>query len=246
MLINVDVKSLEIVVAAFLSGDEVMRQELFDRADIHENNRLKFNLPTRLVAKLFVFRLIYGGSAYSYANDPEFKDVSTSVEFWQEVIDAYYAKYRGMANWHKGLIEQVKRDKKYTLPSGRYFPFMPEKGYGGFEWPITKIKNYPCQGFGADLVMLARLNMRRSIIAADLQEDVLLVSTVHDSIVVDARTEYSDWAARELLASVENVPALCKQVWGCNFDLPLTGEVQYGMNKGEMSDYKFGTTAIAA
>ena len=73
ILINCDVKSLEIVVAAMLSGDKVLQKEIIDREDIHENNRLKFGLPSRLIAKVFVFRLIYGGSAYSYANDIQFK-----------------------------------------------------------------------------------------------------------------------------------------------------------------------------
>lgn len=132
-----------------LSGDPVLRQEIIDGADIHENNRLKFNLPSRLIAKLFVFRLLFGGSAYAYANDIEFNHVSKSEQYWQAVIDAYYAKYRGVAAWHNQLVEDAKRNRRLEIPSGRYFPFNPEPSYNGFKWPITKIKNYPvnCSGF---------------------------------------------------------------------------------------------------
>jgi hypothetical protein len=52
------------------------------------------DLPSRLIAKTFVFRLIYGGSAFSYANDPEFTGVSSDPDFWQSVIDEFYTKYR--------------------------------------------------------------------------------------------------------------------------------------------------------
>lgn len=60
MLVNMDIKSLEVVVAAELSHDNVLRQEIIDKVDIHDANRVKFGLgegkPGRLVAKIFKFR----------------------------------------------------------------------------------------------------------------------------------------------------------------------------------------------
>jgi len=56
MIVNCDVKALEVVTAAYLSQDKVMCQEIRDNVDIHENNRVRFNLPTRLIAKTFKFR----------------------------------------------------------------------------------------------------------------------------------------------------------------------------------------------
>ena len=71
MLINADVKSLEVVVAAELSGDPVLKQEIIDKVDIHDANRVAFRLgegkPGRLVAKVFKFRIIYGGTGFSFA-----------------------------------------------------------------------------------------------------------------------------------------------------------------------------------
>ena len=58
MLVNVDVKSLEIVCAAYLSQDSVLCKEIVDKVDIHEDNRHRFNLPSRLIAKVFGFRLM--------------------------------------------------------------------------------------------------------------------------------------------------------------------------------------------
>lgn len=60
MLVNCDVKGLEVVVAAMLSGDEVLRKEIIDKVDIHDANRIRFRLgegkPGRLVSKIFKFR----------------------------------------------------------------------------------------------------------------------------------------------------------------------------------------------
>lgn len=57
MLINADVKSLEIVAAAYLSQDEILIQEIRNKVDTHGDNQKRFGLPTRLIAKTFVFRL---------------------------------------------------------------------------------------------------------------------------------------------------------------------------------------------
>lgn len=153
MLVNVDVKGLEVVVAAQLSGCPVLRQEILDGVDIHEVNRDTFKLGEgkdgRLVAKVFKFRLIYGGSAYSYAKDPTFAGVSIKQDFWQNVIDEYYRKYYGMANWHTNILEESQQTGRLIIPSGRYYPFAFEPDRkGNMKWPATKVKNYPvnCSG----------------------------------------------------------------------------------------------------
>jgi len=254
MLVNADVKGLEVVVAAELSGDKILRQEIIDKVDIHEVNRAAFNLggkaaydgesdaekaarkAGRLVAKIFKFRLIYGGGAYSYANDPDFMGVSSSQKFWQDVIDKYYEKYFGIRSWHNDLINTAQLTGRLEIPSGRHYPIVPD--YSKFEpWPLTVIKNYPVQGFGADLVMLARLEARKRLREAGIP--ALLISTIHDSIVADAEASFVEDVGRILLESIEAVPQLCKTVFGYDFSLPLTAEVQFGMNKKEMRDLTF-------
>lgn len=241
-LVNADVKGLEVVVAAELSGDKTLRQEIIDKVDIHETNRDRFNLgegkPGRLVAKIFKFRLIYGGSAYSYANDPAFQGVSRDQKFWQGVIDEYYTKYQGIKEWHDKLILTAQRDGFLEIPSGRKYPITPtvNRWSGGFDWPLTVIKNYPVQGFGADLVMLARLEASKRLRESGVEYK--LVSTIHDSIVADCPSEFVGTVGKILNDSIEAVPALCKQVFGYDFSLPLTSEVQYGPNRKEVVDLK--------
>lgn len=187
---------------------------------------------------MFKFRIIYGGSAYSFAADPAFTGVSSSKEFWQDVIDQYYAKYFGMDLWHKSILEESKTNKRLTIPSGRYFPFDWETTpYGKVKWPDTKCKNYPVQGFGADLVMLARLEAFKQIKAANIEAK--LVSTIHDSIVADAPSQHVEQVGKILYDSIIKVPKLCKQIWGYDFSLPLTSEVSFGPNKRDQTPLTF-------
>jgi DNA polymerase-1 len=237
LLVNCDVKGLEVVVAAELSGDPVLCKEVRDKENIHENNRVRFNLPERVIAKIFKFRLIYGGSAYSYAHDPAFMHVSTSEKYWQGIIDEYYDKYRGIRKWHDQLINTAKREKRLEIPSGRFFPITPDMTKRE-PWPITVIKNYPVQGFGADLVLLARLQAAKLLRKAAGVKESVLISTIHDSIVADCPENEVEVVGRILNQAVEDIPMLCKKVYGYDFSLPMAAEVQYGPNKKDLLDLK--------
>jgi len=148
LLINVDVKSLEIFVAASLSRDSVLMQELWDvhngitETDTHQKNQDDLNLPSRVIAKRFIFKLLYGASAYGYKHDSDFISVKYSQDDWQEVIDKFYSKYSGIAKWHQQLLLEAQTNGCITIPSGRYFPIVPDITKRE-SWPLTIIKNYP-------------------------------------------------------------------------------------------------------
>ena len=233
MLINADVHGLEVVVAADLSGDETLRYEVRQGLDFHQLNQDKFGLPTRVVAKRFKFKLLYGATAFGYAHDSDFIDVSTSEKYWARIIEEYYDKYRGIKTWHSNLINDAKRNGKLEIPSGRFFPIVPN--WASKEpWPLTIIKNYPVQGFGADLVMLARLEAKKRLEESELEAK--LISTIHDSIVADS-PEKNVYAVGKILSdSIAVVPELCRKLFGYEFSLPLTSEVQFGPNKKDMEE----------
>lgn len=237
MLVNGDVKGLEVVAAAELSGDKILCQEILDKVDIHGVNQKAFNLPDRLISKIFKFRLIYGGSAYSYANDPDFLSVGYSQKQWQGVIDRYYEKYKGIRAWHDGMVHTVRQTGIIEIPSGRVFKFSPKEGHYGLEWPLTTIKNYPVQGYGADLVMLARIELIRLIEEAGIE--ALLVMTVHDSLVVDCPAKSVEIVARLISQAIDNVPSMVYNRWQHRFSLPLTCEISVGRSKATLEEYKF-------
>ena len=236
-VINVDVKSLEVYTVCDLSGDKVLREELLTPGyDMHTNNQNAFGLPDRVTAKRFIFKLIYGATAYGYANDTDFIDVSRKEEFWQDVIDKFYSKYKGIQTWHNKLIAIAQRQRYLEIPSGRYFPMEPQIVNGRVKWPITKIKNYPVQGFGADLVKLARLEAAKRV---RQESSGLMIGTIHDSLVADAPEDEAEKVCRILMESVAKVPELCYNIYGYNFSLPMFSEGFIGLNKQDMKEYKY-------
>lgn len=233
MLIQGDASALEWRCAAFLSQDKTAYEEIWNNVDQHTDNQTRFGLPSRLIAKTFVFRLIYGGSAYSYANDTNFTDVSNSESFWQNVIDEFYNKYTGLGQWHKDIVAKAMRDRKLTMPTGRVYNYEPEVKYGKVKWPRTKILNYPVQGLGADLMAIARVSLANRLKG---MKDVKLINTVHDSIIVDFNDKVCDNISIVRLVDkcFTDIPTNFKKLFGVEFNLPMRVECQVGPNWGNM------------
>ena len=161
-----------------------------------------------------------------------------SEKKWQEVIDEFYNKYVGIAAWHNHIIHSAKEHGRLFIPSGRSFEYRAKQDKrGNWKWPLTQIKNYPVQGFGADLVMLARIEFFKNFIESELEG--YLIQTVHDSLVVDTPTKNVYNVCKLLKEAVEAVPDLCRKHFNYDFSLPLKCELQTGMNKKDLTEFKF-------
>ena len=232
MLLQADAKALEWVCAAYLSQDPIAIKEIWNNVDQHTDNQQRFGLPSRLVAKTFVFRLIYGGSAFSYANDTNFKDIGGET-FWQGVIDQFYSKYVRLGEWHIKILNDAKRDRKLVMPTGRVYYYEPEIRYGKAKWPRTRILNYPVQGLGADLMSIARVSLYNRLKEV---EGAKLINTVHDSIIVDFNEKLCDNISIVKLVDkcFTDIPLNFKKLFGVDFNLPMRVECQVGPNWGNM------------
>lgn len=236
MLIQGDASALEWRCASFLSKDKKAYEEIWNDVDQHTDNQNRFGLPSRLIAKTFVFRLIYGGSAYSYANDPNFTEVSKSEKFWQKVIDEFYSKYQGLHQWHIKLMQEATTTGKVQLPTGRIYEYVPEIRNGQKVFPRTTILNYPVQGLGADVMTIARVSLFNRM--KGKYDGAKLVNTVHDSIIIDCKDEHVESLSELMLQVFEDVPKNFEKLFGVEFNLPMKAEVQFGPNWKDMEVYQ--------
>lgn len=219
MKLSCDASGLEWNVAAYLSQDQVAIQEIINEFDLHADNQKRLGLPSRRDAKIFLFRLIYGGSAWSYAYDPDFNRISRDPKFWQDLIDETYNKYPQLKQWHIDLESGVKRLGYYESVSGRVYRFEPYQKRGVWVWPRTTILNYPVQGLGADIMMLVRVSLARRMREKGYKS--LLVNTIHDSIDVDTLPEEWYNISMEMKSVFEDLPANFKKMFGAEYNVPL-------------------------
>ena len=240
-IVNVDAKSLEWCTYLFLSQDTVGIEEwravIKDptKNDIHKANQLAFNLPTRLVAKVFLFRALYCGSAFAYSKDPDFMHVSKSVDFWQGVIDNFYRKYKGLAATHARYIREATTTGKIVSPFGREYYYAPKANWkGDLVWSEPDITNWINQGCGADVMAVARVATYQRFKRSGLQSK--LCSSVHDSIVADC-PENEVQAVSEIFTQVfKELPKLVTQAFGVVWNIDMLGEVSVGPNMADLEE----------
>lgn len=232
-IVNCDASSLEWVVGTYLSNDKVAMDEIWNKLDAHTDNQKRFGLPSRLIAKVFLFRLIYGGSAYSYANDPDFTEVSKSQKFWEKVIERFYEKYQGWASWHIKLMQEATTTGKLVMPTGRVYKYAPNlRG----DWPRTTILNYPVQGLGADIMAIIRVAFYKRFKQKGING--LIISSVHDSIVCDVPEDQVKIVSDLFFEVFNDAPKLFEQWFKVPFTLPLRCEVSIGPNMCDLEEVK--------
>ena len=244
MIVNIDAKSLEWITYIFLSQDKIAIDEWLaliedpKKNDIHTANQIALNLPTRLISKVFLFRAIYCGPAYAYSVDPDFTHVSRSVQFWQNIIDNFYRKYKGLKACHNKFITEATTTGKLTSPFGREYYYEPRKNWAGdMVWSEPEITNQINQGLGADVMAVARVATFQRFKRYRLRSR--LVNTVHDSIVSDCPDNEVQTVTEIKLEVFKDLPKLIEKAYGIPWNLPMIGEVSVGPNMAELTEVKF-------
>ncbi len=234
-LISCDAKQLEWRTILELSQDATGITEVLDDQDAHALNQVAFELPSRLIAKIYLFRTIFRGSGYSFAHDPAFMHVSSSPKFWDAVGEKFYAKYHGIDACHKAWADIVVSGKPIVGPLGREWVFNTrKKDTNEFFIPWTTLTNYPVQGTGADIMALARVSFSRRLKAMGIP--VLLVSTVHDSIVVDCADEYVQQVVNLFHQVFDDLIPNIRKIFGYEWTVPMACETCVGPNEKDMEE----------
>lgn len=236
MLVQCDASQLEWRVLLQLAQDEVGIAEILLKEDVHSKNQLAFHLPSRLIAKIFLFRTIYRGSGWSFANDPDFMHVSKDPKFWDAKNEAFFYKYKGIDSTHNKWADMVTNGIPIEGPFGRSWTIgLKWDKWNNLKIPWTTFTNYPVQGTGADVMMFARIMAYKRIKAAKIP--ALFVSTVHDSIVVDTQQQHIQAIADIFNQVFADLPKMFKGVFGYDWIVPMECECKYGMDMKNMKKF---------
>lgn len=210
-------------------------------------------IKTRKEAKGPSFQLQYGAGYKSIA-----AQCGLSEELAKEFIQSYYKRYSGVKAWQDSVREEVQKsrvstDRKtragfpigkgtYVSVTGRRYTFYEYDAPSWTEFRTsfspTEIKNYPVQGFATGDIVPLMLGHLLEVL--NYREDLLLINTVHDSILFDCAYRYNTVEAHNIALMIkgemQRAPDLIKQTFGINFNLPLSAEVQWGPTWGTMRE----------
>jgi DNA polymerase I-like protein with 3'-5' exonuclease and polymerase domains len=181
--------------------------------------------PERQSAKAINYGLIYGMSAELLKNSAETNyGVVMALEKSRDAIEKFFKLYRNIESWHESQRElSFKKNKyikfyKHSFETGIFTEFRPgTRTIGGRLriWPtdiktsktgytytgkygsMTEMYNSPIQGTCADIIKIAMIMIFRKIIEKKW-DNVFLINTVHDELVLEAPEELADEVSKIL------------------------------------------------
>ena len=163
--------------------------------------------------------------------------VSSSTKYWDNINELFYKKYKGLEEKHKEWAQLVVEGQPIVGPLGRFWPIELTTDFkGNLKIPWTVLTNYPIQGTGADLMAIARVSFMNRLRKANLTGAVL-ISSVHDSIVVDSPSKWLPQIAQMFHEVFRDLQPNIKKLFGYDWKVPLACEVKYGPNMKEMIKY---------
>lgn len=186
----------------------------------------------------------YGGGASLMS-----KNTGLPKRSCQQFIDNYYKRYQGVKAFQDSVARiaaanRIPSSKKtaseqptmagvYKSITGRRYVFneYDNQYKGGTSFSPTELKNYPIQGFSTgDIVPEVLGRLFRYLTKLELHDRILLVGTVHDSVVCDVNTSKIDIGTiKAILKKVmEKVPEYMEERFGVEIDIPIKVDVGVG------------------
>lgn len=250
-LLQWDASQIEWRDAAFLSQDPVMIHEINSGIDQHIEACVHLmKLPfkgrddpesdqNRTHAKVFNFRMIYGGSEWGFYLDPKMPNFS--LQEWKDIIEAFFNKYKGLKNHNDKTINLVwSNGGKLEIFTGRSFCFHKtrmDKSNSQKIYHENAIKNWPVQGnSGGDILPLVAVIIRRGMKKMGLKSKMCL--TVHDNLVYDTIGNELKTMVKLCEKVGDNLDKYISNYFGVDWNVKLTGECEYGVRYSQLKRVK--------
>ena len=221
-LISADYSQIELRVLAHLSGDPNLSEAFRINEDIHDRTALKvFGEDSGLSAhelrrraKIINYALLYGKTAFSLS-----RDIGVTTEAAKTFIAAYFAGFPSVRAYLDGTIAEAKQKGYVSTLYGRRrnVPDVNSKN-GMLRSAAERVAvNMPIQGTAADILKRAMIDLHAAFVP--LRDRARMILTVHDELLIEARTDAVDEVAALVKSNMENAATL---------SVPLTVDVGIG------------------
>lgn len=222
VLVDADYSQIELRLLAHISGDEVMRRAFLNGEDIHAVTASQvLGIPLAEVtkqqrsnAKAVNFGIVYGISAFSLS-----QDINVTVAEAKAYMESYLARYSGVREYMKAIVEKAKLDGQVTSLYGRRraLPELKSSNFNLRAFGERVALNMPIQATAADIMKLAMVRVDKALQESGLKARLLL--QVHDELIAECPEEEAEQVAalisREMQGAAElSVPLPAEAHWG--------------------------------
>lgn len=227
VLIDADYSQIELRLLAAISHDEEMIAAFLEGRDIHTKTACGiFGVPPEMIdhgmrsaAKRVNFSIVYGVSDYGLS-----QDLGISIGEAHRYIEEYYRQFPTI----RSCLEEFKKEgheKGYVATlfgRRRILKELSSANRNIRSFGERAAMNTPIQGTAADIIKLAMNHAASSLKEAGLDAELIL--QVHDELIVEAKEEIAQEAAKVLQNAMESVVSL---------DVPLVAEARIGKSWSE-------------
>ncbi len=222
VLVDADYSQIELRVLAHIARDTVMQEAFKCGMDIHAVTASQvFGVGVedvtalqRRYAKAVNFGIVYGISEFSLA-----EDISVSRYEAKAYIDSYLAKYQGVRQYMKQVVENA-RSIGYTQTlygRRRQIPELTSSNFNIRSGAERIALNTPIQGTAADLIKIAMIRVDKAL--CKQYPEARLILQVHDELIVECPEEIAQEVAQLVSREMEQVASLA---------VPLNAEAKIG------------------
>lgn len=211
VLISADYSQIQLRLLADVANVHTFKETFKSGADIHEQTaRQIFGIAAdtpvprdlRRAAKTVNFSIIYGISSFGLAGQ-----LGISRAAAQEIINSYMAGLPEIREYIDRIKQFAMENACVYTPWGRRIELPEVKNPRMRAYAMRAAVNAPIQGFEADLMRCAMVNIDQDIIQPN-SDKIQMIMQVHDEIIFECDESAAPKFAQQIESAMESVATL--------------------------------------
>ena len=211
LLISVDYSQIQLRLLADVANVHTFKETFNSGKDIHEQTARQIfgiaaNAPVpkdlRRAAKTVNFSIIYGISSFGLSGQ-----LGISRAAAQEIINAYMAGLPEVKEYIENIKKFAQQHACVYTPWGRRIELPEVKNPRMRGYAMRAAVNAPIQGFEADLMRCAMVNIENEIMKPNADK-IRMIMQVHDEIIFECDENLAEEFAKKIESAMENVAKL--------------------------------------
>ena len=194
----------------------ILSKKLLKIFNIAEGNPVPKDL--RRAAKTVNFSIIYGISSFGLSGQ-----LGISRAAAQEIINTYMAGLPEIKEYIEKVKDFALKNACVYTPWGRRIELPEAKNPRMRGYAMRAAINAPIQGFEADLMRRAMVNIDKKIIEPNTDK-IRMIMQVHDEIIFECKEDVAEEFAKRIESEMENVTRL---------SVPLAADYVIGKHWGK-------------
>ena len=237
-IVQADLGTAEVYVAAVLSKDKFLQQAFIDKLDFHSYvAHQMFKLPCKVNevkdlfknerqwAKAITFGILFGAGPNKIA-----ETANVTYEEAKDFIAKYFREASKLKTWIENNLAFINSQKfTYSLfGRKRRLPEVSSTNRGVASHAARSGLNFLIQSVASDITLLGLCDLMDWITENKLEDKIKVFATVHDSIVAEVHNDYIDMYSKKLTECLQTDRGA--MIEGC----PIKVDIEIGPSWGDL------------